>query len=264
MNISIFKRRTISGRIRGEQIAQYAGFQLNPDTNNLDWKNDACVYVKQIPRGGKRQYMDIVDHMPYVRVLQNHPEFKAIAISKTAYEYLTHKLKNEVFLVRQQHCNPNRIQRIRKEVINVGFCGGGARFCEFESEVKEKFKKIGMNFTAYYHFHTQQDVINFYQNLDVQIVWRKPSEIEVLKNPLKLSNAGSFGIPTVARAEDNFVAEYDGYFIPATSIDDMVDKVRQLRDDEKLYKEWSDKVKIRAEDYHISNIVKEYLKLGEE
>jgi len=83
----------------------------------------------------------------------------------------------------------------------------------------------------------------------------------MLKNPLKLSNAGSFGIPTVAFPEENFVAEFDKCFLPANTVDEVVDSVYQLKTDQSLYNAMVSMARERAECYHISKVAEYYRKL---
>ncbi|KKL03735.1 hypothetical protein LCGC14_2623170, partial [marine sediment metagenome] len=48
---------------------------------------------------------------------------------------------------------------------------------------------------------TREDVCEFYKTIDIQIAFRTPGkEVRppIFRNPLKVFNAGSFKIPTVA------------------------------------------------------------------
>lgn len=262
MDLSFFKRKTISGHIRAGQVAEYMGAKMNPTEG---YENDACIYIKQSPRAGKRKYLDMIDNVRYIEVLKQNPEFKAIVIGKLGYDYLRSILKNDVVNIPQQHVNFERVQRARTEIKTVGFCGERCTFAPFEQEIRERLNKIGLELSFFHTYRYRHDVVDFYKNIDIQIVWRltPPQYIDVLKNPLKLSNASSFGIPTVAQPEDNFVAEYDGCFLPAKSIDELINCVNDLKNKE-LYDQIAAKAKTKAEEYHISNIAKLYVKLGEE
>lgn len=261
MELSFFKRRTISGQIRAGQVADYLKAKLNPTKG---YENDACIYVKQLPRAGKRQYLDMVDNTRYVEIFKKNPQFKALVIGKLGYDYLKSILTNDVVHIPQQHVNFERIQRTRTEITTVGFCGEKRTFAPYEQEIRERLKKIGLELSFFHSYRCRQDVVNFYKNIDIQIIWRltPPQYIDVLKNPLKLSNASSFRIPTVAQPEDNFVAEYDGYFLPAKTLDELINCVNDLKNKD-LYDQVAAKAIVKSEEYHISNIAKLYLKLGE-
>ena len=266
-NISIFKRKTMSGYIRGEQIAPYIPAKLSPQEG---FEDDVCIFVKwspAIPKWWKR-YIDVIDRHQCLDFLKRHPDCGAIAISKTAVEYIRGELggKNEIAYIPQQHCNIERLKRDKsREVKVVGFCGEYHTFQPFEEEVRRRLKDVGMELNFYHTYKTRQDVMNFYLSIDVQIVWRaEPGYIKMLKNPLKLSNAGSFGIPTVAYPEDNFVAEYGSSFLQVRSIPEMVTAVEALRRDSKLYSQYSLAVERKAEEYYITNIAKLYSDLGRE
>jgi hypothetical protein len=79
-----------------------------------------------------------------------------------------------------------------------------------------------------------------------------------LKNPNKLFNAGSFGIPTVAYPELNFENEWKGYYLPANTMVEMIKSLRMLQKDSSFYKTISDRVLIKAEGTHIEKIAKLY------
>jgi hypothetical protein len=86
--------------------------------------------------------------------------------------------------------------------------------------------------------------------LDLQIVWRKQNR--PLKNPLKIVNAMSFGIPTIAYPETAF-REVDGYYWQARTMNDVafgIERLRQGFDAKPLMD--------KAEYYHISRIGRMY------
>jgi len=260
-NISFFKRRVMSAYIRAEQVAPYIGARLNPIDG---YEDDVCIWIKQTPATTKwgERYVDVVDRHQCINWLKNHEDCGAIAISKVAEEFLKSELKNKVVFIPQQHCNFLREQRTRTEVNIVGFCGEYHTFAPFEEEIRSKLKKIGMELKFFHTYKRRQDVVDFYKGIDIQIVWRMDKVILAqLKNPLKLSSAGSFGIPTVAYPEPNFVAEYNNCFQPAETIDSMIDAILNLKTDPVFYSYLSEKVKEKAENYHIENVAKFYQEL---
>ncbi len=82
-----------------------------------------------------------------------------------------------------------------------------------------------------------------------------------LKNPLKLANAGSFGIPTVAYPEPNYVAEWDGCFAKATNLDQIVRAVSVLMSSKVAYENLSGLAYEKSKEYHINKILPLYKEL---
>jgi len=237
-------------------MARILRAKLNPVDG---FENDTCIFVKYHPWVKlNKMYFDIIDAHKEFKWVKRNPECPVIAISKTAETYLKENFKNPIVFIPQHHCNFRRVKRNREEVRVAGFCGTEHTFKPFEQEIREKLSKIGMELNFYHSYNNYHDVVRFYQTIDIQIIWRNTGYLDVLSNPLKLSNAGSFKIPTVSFPETNFVVEYDKCFLPATSIDDLIDKVKELRDDNNLYLNISEAAEKRAENYHISNVAKIY------
>ena len=57
-----------------------------------------------------------------------------------------------------------------------------------------EMEKRGLIFLTSTKFHDRQEVANFYQQIDIQVIWRPSRARARLKNPLKIVNAASFGI----------------------------------------------------------------------
>jgi hypothetical protein len=268
MSLIFFPRRCTTGDLRGIQIAKRLSAQINPDPNNIK-KDDVCIYIKMHPIHGAVSYIDLVDNVRYVDVLKKHPEFKGIAISKTAFEYIKNRIKNEIVLIPHHHCNFERFRNpVRRYPTVVGFCGFFKSILPYYADLKYAFDKKGFDFQLCTRYDTREQVCNFYKTIDIQIIWRDLRGtdwgrwiIPELKNPLKISNAGSFGVPTVAYPEKNFIAEYDGAFVPAYSIDELIDRVCLLRDAPGFCRDIAEKARIKSEEYHIDNIIKLYLTL---
>ncbi len=110
----------------------------------------------------------------------------------------------------------------------------------------------------------RETAVEFYRTIDIQFSFRPthPRYIINHMNPLKLSNAGSFGIPTVSYPEPAYVAEWKDECIWSESITQLVKQAKMLSVTPSLYKELSEKAIKKAESYHIDNIAKLYLKLG--
>ena len=73
-----------------------------------------------------------------------------------------------------------------------------------------------------------------------------------LKDPEKIVNAMSLGIPTVAYPEPAY-KEVEGYYWPVTSFGELAAAINELKqgfDAQRLID--------KAEEYHIENVAKEY------
>lgn len=253
-------RHSHTSQIRGLQMATYIGGKTNPKSG---FKDDVCIWVKsQPPKNYPRfSYVDIMEGDNLEPWLAAHPKVGIIAVTRDIKKYLEKKLvRNDIKLIPQNHCNYKRELRDRKEVKTVGFIGFPKySFRHPLDDIKIRLAKVGLNFVEKTIFNGRRGVIEFYRKIDIQIVWRPYAD--EFRNPLKLSNAGSYGIPTVAYPEESFVSEYNGCFIPATSIDELIIKVKELKDNPDLYNYMAKKVMTRAENYHIEHIAKLYKKL---
>ena len=260
--ISFFFKNHPSGWIRGQQMAERLGARMNPAEG---YENDICIWVKQQPPDlfPKRSYVDIVDGEGLLPWIENHPDIGVIACSKLAQAYLTERLQKPVYLIQQHHCNYERTQRTPREVSIVGYIGtsGGLQF--HLDTLRERLAEIGLNFTAFNTYRTRADVVRFYQGIDIQIAYRPRMGFEhaKLKNPLKLANAGSFGIPSVMPSEENYVKEWEDCFVEANSLDEMVDKCNLLKKFPGIYSDISNRAWLRSQQYHINEIAKQYEQL---
>jgi len=243
MKFTFFKTRGGSGRIRGDQIAKKLGGRINPKSG---FENDICIFVKLQPPETypKRSYLDIIDGMHRVRWLLNHKDIGVIASSLTGKEYLEEKLQRDIILIPQHHCN---YDNIISEGDKVGMVGRMSSMRNFD---------IKNHIDNYFHdfkFKTREDVIESYKKIKIQIIWR--DLYLPLKNPLKVINAASFGIPTVAYPEHAF-KEVEGYYWPVTTIDEMKKTVNKLMDGFD-----KDRLINLAKNYHIDKIADMYRNL---
>ena len=208
-----YKTKKASGIIRGEQISSYVGAKKNPENNFID---DVCVFVKKQPFENfpKLSYLDIIDGSGLVDWAKKHPTIGIIAISEIAKNYLSEKLnRKDIKLIPEHHCNYERTQRASDTVKNVGYIGYKRSLRGFTNDIMYTFAKYGFNFKSVTNFNTRLDVVNFYKSIDIQISFRDKTCTNTwhernLKNPLKLANAGSFGIPTVCYPELNYQREF--------------------------------------------------------
>lgn len=256
----------VSSLIRGDQITDQIGAKYNPTEG---YENDTCIYVKpQVRKGddftfkGKKNYIDIVDGHNLAFVAQKHPEVGVITCSQADLELMTKELpNNEVVMIPQHHCNFDRIKRTRKKVKVVGCIGTRGAYDFLPKGLEKELGKRDMTLLFYSRFFSRQDIIDFYKKVDIQIVWRPYKKI--LSNPLKLVNAGSFGIPTIALDETAF-KELKGHYIPVSNLDGFLSKLDELRTSKEVYQYYSEKlIHITEKKYHIEKIGELYKKLDE-
>jgi len=252
----------LSSRIRGWEIAEHAGFKLNPTEG---FENDTRIWVK--PAGlSVVQDGDWVDYLDRPRssvrrCLKWRPKINLIAASEASYDDLKSKLPNKVLLIPSHHINFDREKRTRKGVTTCGYVGGFSPLAkEIYEEIATELKKIGIDFVTLFDFKERQDAIDLYKSIDILVVgsW-KLKEPGPYKIPTKLINAASFGIPSVAYPMLGY-KEIEGYYTRANNMEELVEGVTKLKD-ESYYNAWSEKVSKMAEKYHISEITKRYLEL---
>jgi len=108
-----------------------------------------------------------------------------------------------------------------------------------------------MGATRYGKYKTRQDVVDAYLQIDVQVICR--GRDRPLKNALKIINAASFGIPTIAYPEMGY-EEMAGYYWPATTPDEVRAALWMLQT--RGYQ--SERLVAKAEEYHIEHIAEMY------
>lgn len=259
----------ISSITRGEQIADYIGAKLNPTDG---YQNDICIYVKPPSSPGqdflfegKKAYLDIQDAPGCLDLVKNHPEITVIAASNSMYEILTKTLPNKIVIIPEHHCNFERQRRKRKKITTVGCIGTSGSFKYMPKDIKEHLADRGMEFIEFSKIFTRADVVNFYTSIDIQIIWRPQiySSKNKLRNPLKIVNASSFGIPTIMYEEPSS-QEMEGCYIPVHTLDEFLVELDKLRLNPKLYEQYAKRCIEKSEEYHIENIAKLYKNLANE
>lgn len=256
--------KRVSSIIRADQIAEATHAKLNPKKG---YRNGVCIYVKPNlnPNGdfkfeSKSSYLDIIDELGYVSVLKKHPEASAIVLSEQDYITLAATgITNKIVLIPQQHCNFDREKRTRKQITTAGVIGNYRAFSYLPADLKPSLLKRGMKLLEFSEFFTRQDIIDFYKQIDIQIVWRPYRKI--LANPLKIVNAASFGIPTIALDEIYF-KEMGNCYIGVGNLEHFLVELDKLRKSPALYTGYSQLALKKAENYHIENIAKLYKDLG--
>lgn len=252
----------VSSMIRGDQIAEKIGAKFNPESG---YENDVCVYVKpHLKKGmnfkfeGKRSYIDIIDGHNLGELALKHPEVGVIVCSQTDYKIMSNVLSNKITLIPQHHCNFERLKRTRSEIKRVGIIGEESAFEHLPKELEQELTKRGIQLVKFSKFFSRQDIIDFYLSIDLQIVWRPYKKI--LSNPLKIVNAASFGIPTIALEEKTF-KEMDGCYIAVQDLKEFLQSLDIYIKYPEIYNLCSLECLKNSEKYHIDNIAKLYQEL---
>ncbi len=255
--------KRVSSIIRADQIAEAIGAKLNPTKG---YKNDVCIYVKPNPNSsgdyrfeGKSAYLDIIDEIGYIEQLKKYPEVGAIVLSQRDYINLsTQGLKNKIVHIPQHHCNFNREKRTRKKITVAGVIGNAKAFSFLPPDLKLRLRERGIKLIEFSNFFSREDIIDFYKKIDIQVVWRPYKKN--LANPLKIVNAASFGIPTIALDESHF-KDLGNCYIGVNKTDQLFSELDLLIKYPERYKAFSELCIERAEEYHIDKIAQLYKNL---
>lgn len=261
-----------SGEIRGRQMAAAVGGVVGASDVFSD---DVAVFVKTVPPQAvinhiKRVYVDVDDGYGLIPFLREQPKVYPIAASRVGQKYLQEQLgRDDVLLIPGHHCNFERFVRVTSEVKTAGFIGYPENLHLGIDELHKALGDIGIDFIAKTDAKSREDVCNFYKSIDIQVCFRKKSETNPapeLRDPLKLINAGSFGIPTVAYPEPSYADEFNGCFVSVQSLSEVLEACRCLLDVGYLpeYNDLSMRARDRAEHYHIDHIAPLFRRLLDE
>lgn len=252
----------VSSIIRGDQITDKIGAKFNPTSG---YENDVCIYVKpQVQKGddfkfeGKKAYIDLIDGHNLGQLAEKHPEVGVIVCSQIDKETMSKCINNELVVIPQHHCNFDREVRTRRGITTIGVIGTAGAFDFLPKDLEYQLNERGIVLYKYSRFFSRQDIINFYKNIDIQLVWRPYKKL--LSNPLKIVNASSFGVPTIALDELAF-EEVDGCYLPVNTFEELLSSLDSMIDHPDLYKELSTNCLEKSENYHIDKIAEMYLKL---
>ena len=273
MNFSFFiTKDNGSGICRGRQISEKipgSRVFLKENINREFLDKTICIWVKYVKGDGdllkgidlgKNFFIDIIDGTKGVRFARKNPEVGIIASSKSSHEYISKKLnRKDVILIPHHHCNFENETIPDRPIRNVGFVGHDT-LNVFDHGLKELFMDIGLQFNSLIAPTTRESVVSFLLSIDIQIAatFGISPEKRLLKNSLKLSNGGSFKIPSVATPEISYVTDYDECFVKANDIESIVRSCKLLKDDRSLYRSISEKSFEKSKNYHIEEVVKLY------
>ena len=253
---------------RGLQMAKHLGCKVNEPIDTDDVVICIkCMLPDSIGTQLKRYYIDFIDDVNTSELCRRVPYAKVIVLTDAMKEYLETRVPNTIVVIPEHTCNFENDIRIRKEVTTVGYVGSKQCFFLDVDELTAKLKANGLDFkflTCEDKTVTREDVCAFYKSIDIQVAFRpdandcRPS---VFRNPLKLINAGSFNIPTVAYPEFAYREAAKTSYIDAIDLDDAVHSCCILRNDKTLYDFMANRSYEFSQDYTIDKIAKLYKEL---
>lgn len=272
--LCIYDNNWASGEIRARQVVRHLGelAVLNPPEV---YKDDVCIFVKSLPPDEvldhvSRSYVDVVDCYGCIPWLREHPKAGVIAISRKAVGYLSEQLGpgRDIRFITEHHCNFEENRVCVKRPTIVGYIGELENFSLKIEKVMGLVEQLGMKFVWLSEFESRLDVCTFYRTIDIQLTFRRAVDgygraHSALKNPLKLANAGSFGIPTVGYPEPTYVDEWGRDFLHAENVDAVVYWLDRLSREPELYAAQSELALNKAKQYHIDEVAPKYVRLFE-
>ena len=250
--------------IRGRQMADYLCAEHNPQQPSA---GSTCVLIKMLPYMlGRRRgtyvfdnpyWLDPIDRWEDVEYLRRKPHIPFIVSGLLAVHTLSGTHTNRIAHIPHHHCNYLRQQRPEGEITRIGYVGNMRAMRHDLTTASNVFRARGFEFVLPTSpIRTREDLIRFYSTIDIQLAWRPPVHpiVAVLKNPLKVVNAASFGIPTISCPDPSYSTELPGVYLEAESMDDAGAIASRLRDSPALYQEMSERAREASEAYHIEKI----------
>lgn len=259
---------------RGHQIATALGCKLNAPVRDYD---ETVIAVKTLFNPAVQKdlrkftnlYMDFIDDINLISLAKQYDTTKIIVLTEMMMDFVSQHVDNELVLIPEHTCNFERFVRDpEKDVKTVGYVGSSQCFNLDFDELGKALASIGLDFKYLICEDkkvTRADVVRFYKTIDIQIAFRRPDKEvrpEIYRNPLKLFNAGSFRIPSVAFPELSYTLEAGTMFLEAINIHSVIDKCYQLKEDKDLYGFYADRVYEWSKQFDIKNIAKLYAALA--
>lgn len=253
-----FNEDAISGKVRGTQILSY----LSEHYPDVVEKSNVEIFIKRdigSNAGNAIKIVDLIDlELPLYKVSEADG---FIVTNDVAKEYAERRTSKPVYVIPHHHCNFDDLRREDREVKTVGYIGAVDRLSILVDILRKKLEKHGFEFVT--HFLTLEDsrdsVVDKYLGLDISLVFdnssAKFSFPPELKNPLKVVNAGSFGIPTVGFRE---LAYRDVRMIEASNTHKIIVSCLALRD-KSVYNPVATDCVEEAKKFHIKEIAKKYV-----
>lgn len=270
--LSFFYRRgQLSGEIR-RQMARRIGAKVNPFD---DTSEDICIGIKMSPYAVGRDkhvfkwhrfYLDLIDHSTVLKWLKKRPWVDLIVASRSAEFYVPQLLPNPITFIPQHHCNFERTVKKIREPRVVAYVGTTPPLADWVDTVASAISKMNLELRVYGNCARRGHVVNAYLETDIQFTWRNDVTERLLytKNPLKILNAASFGIPTVANIEPAFEYECRDHYFGVRALSEALDAIRELQTNPACYERFAAVGPTLAEPYHVDHIGAAFQRLAYE
>ena len=223
----------VSSVIRGEQLAaRMQNARLNPTSG---YEDDVCIYVKPNIRPGndykfeKNSWIDVHDGFDLRHTLRKYPKVGCISISNHSTYVLKQYIKNKIVTIPHHTVNFEKAVRNPLNGINtVGITGSPAAFESIPDEIRKGLKERGIKLAEWSNFYPRTSVAKFHSKIDLHLVWRPWKK--QLSSPLKITNAASFGVPTIALMQDepSFEMEVPGCYIGVNTPEEWLAELDSL------------------------------------
>jgi hypothetical protein len=271
--ISFFYRRTnLSGRVR-VQLADRIHARCNPTE---DVQDDLCIGVKLLPGSIRRDklptgavlgdyYLDFIDHHTSLAWLARWPDIKVIVCSKSGQAWLNTHVRNPLTFIPQHHCNVARELRPDRPVKTVAYIGLMTGLPPWYDTVNDAVAKMGLTMRYFTDFQTREDVVNAYRQTDIQFQWVEgmPEKLAHTKNPMRVINGLSFGIPMVSNRLPAYIAECSGMHVSTETIPDAMTAIHDLATIPDLYGWYATHGPDFAEAYHLDTVAEMFRGLAD-
>jgi len=250
--------KRISSIVRGKQIADYIGGKFNPKEGE-----GLGIHLKplKMDRVKDGDYVDVLDdtavHIKLGTLLgrvAKRPKVNVIAMTSAHKEWLERLLPNKIVHIPHQHMNFERIRSERHKQLTCGYIGTYVgRHEELCNALETQLARGGIKFVSLFTYPSREDIIKFYQSIDIQVIPMFGYLTNVPQyHEKKIVDAMSFGIPTITEEKLGY-RDVNGYYIKVNSMSELVSEAVKLKDG------WdAERLITKAEDYHISNIAEKY------
>jgi hypothetical protein len=248
---------------RALQIAPLIGGVVNP------WfvrRSDVAFMVKRFDlraaRRARMAWCDINDEIDCFDALRANPRAGVVVLTEVAARWVGAQLQNPIVCIPIHHCNlEGRLRKagpVKRVVIS------GDRFLLDRALVREKLLAEGFDLVEVPGQAPREAHCAALATGDIALAW-SPEPVNALyplelKPPLKLVNAGSFGVPFVAYPEPGY-AGLEAAYVPVRSLDAIIEACVRLREDADHYDRVSRAGTLAATPFHISRIAARYTQL---
>ena len=207
--------------IRAIQMSEYLGCKLNPEEG---YEDDVCIHVKpnDLDNIKDGDWVDVVDSHALRDLLIDRPQVNIIMVSDLVNELYGPAMNNKIVIIEPHHCNFDREKRTRQDISTVGYIGSYAAFGFDLEEMKKMIASIGLDFIYNIEYSSREEVVDFYKQIDIQLVYAHRKTKRQSIGPTKAINAASFGIPTVAYPQVCY-GEIEGQYIKAGNFDQLLE-----------------------------------------